>query len=214
MGNIRSYLEQILYTIPVLLVAFPVHEFAHALTAYILGDRTAKYQGRLTLNPFKHLNLLGTLCLILMRFGWAEPVPVNPSNFKNPRAGMAVTALAGPFANLVLGFVSVLTIKLLGVYVPGTPNIIMTLLYYSAVININLTVFNLIPLPPLDGSKVLELFLPSDVVYWFNRNANILQIITMALVITGFLTTPLVYFSNAIINAMDKWTNSIFSLFL
>lgn len=214
MGNIRSYLEQILYTIPVLLVAFPVHEFAHALTAYILGDRTAKYQGRLTLNPFKHLNLLGTLCLILMRFGWAEPVPVNPSNFKNPRTGMAVTALAGPFANLVLGFVSVLTIKLLGVYVPGTPNIIMTLLYYSAIININLTVFNLIPLPPLDGSKVLELFLPSDVVYWFNRNANILQIITMALVITGFLTTPLVYFSNAIINAMDKWTNSIFSLFL
>jgi Zn-dependent protease len=215
-----DYLIQMLYTVPVLLIAFPVHELSHALTAKMLGDPTAKNMGRLTLNPFKHLDVLGTICLILFRFGWAKPVPINPYNFKNPRAGMAITALSGPLSNLVLGFISIVFMDLLGMgsYTNGTLftilSIVYKLLYYSAWINISLCIFNLIPLPPLDGEKILGFFLPESAQAFFDRYAMYFQVVLMLLLFTPIITTPLSYMVTNIFNNLDSFVQTIFGLFI
>lgn len=175
-----SNLIDMLYSIPVLLIAFPVHELSHAYTAYRLGDPTAKNMGRLSFNPFKHLDLFGTICLIIFKFGWAKPVPVNPYNFKNPRAGMALTSLAGPVSNLILGFISLLLAGLyentVYSYLPhySISKIILHFLFMSTYINICLCLFNLIPIPPLDGEKILAFFLSESLEEFFDRYSRIL----------------------------------------
>jgi Zn-dependent protease len=152
-----------------LLVGFPVHEFAHALAAYRLGDGTAKLFGRLTLNPIAHFDPLGGLLLAVsfigagFGFGWAKPTPVNPSNLAGGRRGEALVAAAGPLSNLVLAAVVALPLR----YILGNPDlmvqipfIVIQVLYLFVYINLVLMVFNLLPIPPLDGSKVLFAFLP------------------------------------------------------
>jgi Zn-dependent protease len=210
-----DYLIQMLYTVPVLLIAFPVHELSHALTAKMLGDNTAKNMGRLTLNPFKHLDVLGTICLVLFRFGWAKPVPINPNNFKNPKGGMAVTALSGPLSNLILGFLSIVFIDLTSVTTNGAhgtiANIICTFFYYSAWINISLCIFNLIPLPPLDGEKIIAFFLPEKVEAIFDRYAMYFQVFLMFLIFTPVIRTPL---SNMITNVFDNLSSVVSSIFM
>ena len=150
------------------LIALTIHEFAHGYTAYKLGDETAKAQGRLTLNPTKHLDPLGALCLILFHFGWAKPVPINARNFKNPRRGFAISALAGPASNLILGFFTGFFYLLARTFFTPTESLFLTnlqlntilfLLYFFA-INIGLGIFNLIPIPPFDGSRILNVLLP------------------------------------------------------
>ncbi len=152
------------------LIALTVHEFAHGYAAYKMGDNTAKNLGRLTFNPLKHLDILGALCMILFRFGWAKPVPINPRNFRNPKRGFAITALAGPLTNLVIGFITA------GVYLlylaafrgvafePGfTFNLLITVrdfLFIFLALNVGLGIFNLLPIPPLDGSRLLNVVLP------------------------------------------------------
>lgn len=153
---------EVVITIPIVLVALTFHEYSHGLIAYKLGDPTAKYMGRLTLNPLKHLDLVGTLCMIVCRFGWAKPVPVDMRQFKNPKRGMALCAIAGPISNLLLGFIGTFIFWLL---VLIFPNILFNyyLRYFLslfAILNIYLAIFNLIPLPPFDGSRVLTAFLP------------------------------------------------------
>ena len=153
---------EVIITIPIVLVALTFHEYSHGLIAYKLGDPTAKYMGRLTLNPLKHLDLVGTLCMIVCRFGWAKPVPVDMRQFKNPKRGMAICAIAGPLSNLLLGFIGTFIFWLL---VLLFPNILFNyyLRYFLslfAILNIYLAIFNLIPLPPFDGSRVLTAFLP------------------------------------------------------
>lgn len=187
-------LSGMLYTVPVLLIAFPVHELSHGLVALLLGDRTAKNAGRLTLNPLRHLDLLGTICLIFFRFGWAKPVPVNPNNFKNRKTGMALTAFAGPMSNLLLAALSMLLIKLLlPVYGLQTTvlYVVLQFLYYSAIINIGLFVFNLIPVPPLDGSRIVMLFLPGRAELFFERYGAFFQLGLLVLLFMGFLDNPL-----------------------
>lgn len=209
-----------LYTVPVLLIAFPVHELSHGLTANKLGDPTAKNMGRLTLNPLKHLDVIGTVCLILFRFGWAKPVPVNPNNFKNPKAGMAVTALAGPLSNLIFGFLSIILMELLGAcvftnsVVYNICSIIYTFLYYSAWINISLCLFNLIPFPPLDGEKILAFFLPDNIEAFFNRYAMYFQVLLMFLLFTPVVTKPLTYMVNNVFNNLDSIVKLILSPFI
>lgn len=170
------YLVSLLYTVPVLLIAFPVHECAHGWVAWRLGDDTAKRAGRLTLNPFRHLDFWGTVCLIVARFGWAKPVPINPYNFRDRKAGMALTALAGPFSNLIMAFLSLVLLRLFS-FASGVPavlsGIVSNLLVVSAEINAGLFVFNLIPIPPLDGSRILAIFLPERAEEAFYRYGSL-----------------------------------------
>lgn len=158
-----------------LLPAFTVHEWAHGYTAYKLGDSTAKADGRLSLNPFDHLDLFGSLMLLFVGFGWAKPVPVNTRYFKKPRRDFALTALAGPLANFILGAISVLLYvftfylceanELSGVTSVAIENVF----YYSAVCNFGLGIFNLLPLPPLDGSNIVICMLPHNLAAKYSK---------------------------------------------
>ena len=145
---------------PPILIALVVHEFSHALAAYRFGDNTAKLNGRLTLNPLAHLDLMGTVMIFLVRFGWAKPVPVNPSNLKNPKQDMLWISLAGPLSNMILACISGTFLRLMhdmGVQSGSgsLAGILFYMLLYSLQINLALAVFNLLPVAPLDGSKIL-----------------------------------------------------------
>jgi Zn-dependent protease len=151
-----------LISVPILLIVITIHEFAHAKAADMLGDPTPRYFGRLTLNPFSHLDPIGFLMLFIFRFGWAKPVPVNPANFRDPKSGEVIVSLAGPVSNLFLAWALLMIIKFspIGMFSFDKTMIIAQILSYAAWINIALAVFNLIPIPPLDGSRVLEALLP------------------------------------------------------
>jgi Zn-dependent protease len=145
-----------------MVVSISFHEFSHALMAFWLGDTTARDLGRLTINPLKHLDLIGTILLIFAGFGWGKPVPFNPYNLRNQRFGPALVSLAGPLSNVVLAFIFGVILKLVAVY--GTlpfENGLVQLLNAMIIINVVLAAFNLIPIPPLDGSKILYAFLPA-----------------------------------------------------
>lgn len=148
---------ELLYFVIGLVVAITVHEFAHALVAFRLGDPTAKRHGRLTLNPIAHLDPLGTLFLILFRFGWGKPVPVDPNNFQHPRRDGLITALAGPITNLLAAATLSLAYNLL---LPNLTDFVVGLLQVMIVINVLLALFNLLPVPPLDGSKIAYILFP------------------------------------------------------
>jgi Zn-dependent protease len=157
-------IEHLPFIILVMLIAFTVHEFAHAWTAYKFGDDTAYREGRVTLNPMAHLDWMGLLLLVVAGFGWAKPVPVRPSRFRKPRLMSILVTAAGPLSNLVLAFICKLVIAILVAAqvnlsdaMIGTLNV---LFFYWVTINMNLFIFNLIPLPPLDGYRILEQFMP------------------------------------------------------
>ncbi len=151
-------LVDFLYFLPAMLVILTVHESSHALVAYYLGDPTAKMSGRVSLNPMKHLDLMGSLVFILtQKIGWGKPVPINPANFKNPMRDSALTALAGPMSNFILAFAVVLPWKYLGDYMP---RFLLTEFQYIFHVSIYIGIFNLFPFPPLDGSKILGLIMP------------------------------------------------------
>jgi Zn-dependent protease len=163
-------LIQFLYFVLALIITLTVHEATHALVAYYLGDQTAKINGRLTLNPIKHLDVVGTLVLLLTRtIGWGKPVPINPANFKHPVRDSALTALAGPVSNFVLAFIVALPWKYLGSYMPDLVTLFFTMVFH---VSIFLGIFNLFPFPPLDGSKILGLIVPGR---WHRGYANFLQ---------------------------------------
>jgi len=146
-----------------LLIGITVHEFMHAYVANYLGDPTARYQGRMTLNPIRHLDLWGTLLLLWVGFGWGKPVPINPSNFKNPRSGELLTSLAGPLSNFITAFIFALPLR----FVEGTS--LYHLFGLIIYINLILCAFNLLPIPPLDGSKILWIIFPQIDIYTFER---------------------------------------------
>ena len=166
-----DFLLEILISLPCVLIALVFHEIAHGFIAYKLGDPTAKYMGRLTLNPLKHLDLWGTLCMVFFKFGWAKPVPINVRYFKKPRRDICLTALAGPMANLLLAFFGAflysLTIPLISDGILKESGFLhyiclayAVLIYNFVWLNIALALFNLIPLPPLDGSRIFLIWLP------------------------------------------------------
>lgn len=191
--NILS-LKNMLMMTPILLIALPVHEFAHGWVAWKMGDPTAKYAGRLTLNPFKHLDLMGVIMMYLAGVGWAKPVPVNSGYFKNRRTGLFLVALAGPLSNLLLGFLSLfvwgIIVKLASIGVipfdkSNWANVLLTVqdFFQTLVfVNISLAVFNLIPVPPLDGSRLVSSFVPEESYYRFARYEQYIGLAFLALV--------------------------------
>lgn len=151
-------LERLFYTIPAILIGLTVHEFSHAYSAFKLGDTTARDQGRITLNPLKHIDILGFIFIIIAGFGWAKPVQFSPAHLKNPKRDRGIIALAGPLSNLLLGLVCALICKLMYTFKPADFGIYYTRLYlvflYAVYINFGLAVFNILPIPPLDGSHI------------------------------------------------------------
>ena len=173
-------LQYYLTVIPAALIAISIHEMSHAWAAWLLGDRTAQAQGRLNLNPLSHIDPLGFLCMIFFGFGWAKPVPVNPYYFKNRRVGMAVTAFAGPLSNFILGFAAMIIYVLVFMAQPG--GLLMALAHFLMILgslSIGLGVFNLLPIPPLDGSKILFMFLPSKAVSWFYKYDGYIRLVLL-----------------------------------
>lgn len=201
--DLMSVIASILASLLVIFVMLPFHEFAHATVAGWFGDKTAKMLGRQTLNPLKHIDYVGASLLLLVGFGWAKPVPVNLDHRKNPKGAMAVVALAGPLANLLAGIVGGLLINLvleidptavlflLGGKSVGILSYIVLFLYYFMAINISLAVFNLIPIPPLDGSKILMAFLPNKICYQIQRNEAMISMILMIAIAFGAFSGPL-----------------------
>ena len=166
-GGIRGLLITILLTLPAVVLCLSVHETCHGLAAYALGDRTAANQGRLTLDPLAHIDPMGFLCMLLLGFGWAKPVPVNSSNFKNRRMGMALVAAAGPASNFLMGIIGYLLYFAVATAASGASGylglfalVISQFFRYVASLSVGLGTFNLIPVYPLDGYRVLDAFLP------------------------------------------------------
>lgn len=169
--------------LPGLVAALVLHEFAHAKVADLLGDPTPRSLGRLTLNPLPHIDPVGLLMLFIFRFGWAKPVPVNPRNFANPRQGMLLVAAAGPATNMVLAFV----IRLLTVFLPWTwvSGYTGEALNYAYLINLYLAVFNLLPIPPLDGSRILAGIVPAEAAHIIDALETYGWLILVLLLVTG-----------------------------
>lgn len=200
-----NFLSLIL-SIPGLLIALTFHEFAHGYVAYLMGDNTARYSGRLSLNPMDHLDIWGTLCLLFFRFGWAKPVPINPANFRNYRKGIIAVSLAGPLANFLLALISGIACAILEKFAPVSQiaEFFLMIFLYTQVMNVGLMVFNLIPIPPLDGSKVLMEFLPYRMRYQMYRIERYSGIILLGLVWTGVLTP--------VLSTMASWVYMVIGL--
>ena len=187
-------LQQWIVKIPVLLFAITVHEFAHGRTALWLGDPTARNMGRLTLNPLPHIDPFGTICLFLFNFGWAKPVPVNPLYFKRIRRDTVLMALAGPAANFLVAMLAGLTLRLFLIPL----EIYLHVLLWLLLMNIGLGLFNLIPIPPLDGSHVLENLLPPNAALSYRRFGRYGPLVLLGIIMldnvahTGILSRILV----------------------
>lgn len=187
-GDLQSAFITLALSLPAIVLCLSVHEAAHGGAAYLLGDRTARDAGRITLSPLAHVDPFGFLCLLLFGFGWARPVPVNISNFKNRRWGMAITALAGPLANFLTAFVAYCLYAVVWIY--GTGAFMQTVNLFLSIVasmSVGLGVFNLIPVHPLDGSRVLDAFLPFSWSLKLQKYQNIFLLVFILALWRGWL---------------------------
>lgn len=209
----EAILMQIIATLFVIFCILPLHEFAHGWMAEKLGDHTARAAGRLTMNPLASLDPFGALFLLLFGFGWAKPVPVNPWNFKKPKRDMAITALAGPVSNLLAALVGGILYFALYLFVlpsASTSVFIAVDAFLSAyiVINVSLAVFNLLPIPPLDGSRVVSAFLSDRAMAAYYRYQNVIVMVLFLLLFSGVLDSPLNIAQNAALDGI-LWLASL-----
>ncbi|MEG1558199.1 MAG: site-2 protease family protein, partial [Oscillospiraceae bacterium] len=175
----------------VLITAIPVHEAAHAFISNKLGDPTAKNCGRLTLNPLAHFDIMGSLCLLLTGIGWAKPVPIDVRYFQNRKSGMAISALAGPVSNLILAYISMILYKTLAYFAIINSltwlDPICSVLSFMVVINVSLGIFNLLPVPPFDGSRIFGALLPDKIYFGIMKYEQYIFIVIFALLMFGVL---------------------------
>ena len=195
----------------VLMTAIPVHEAAHAYVADRLGDHTARYRGRLTLNPMAHFDLVGSMAMILTGIGWAKPVPINPLNFKDTKKGMAISAAAGPISNLIVAAISLAVAKILlyagyGVGMNYIISTLYTIFRSMCFINISLAIFNLIPIPPFDGSRIFNYFLSDKLYFKIMEYERYIFIGLLVVLFTGILDGPLSLIAGLVFRALDKLT--------
>jgi len=215
-------IESVIFAIPALLIAITFHEFAHAYSAYKLGDNTPKHQGRITLNPIKHLDPIGTVLILAAGFGWGRPVEINPSNFDKKWSmskGEAIVSVAGPLANFILAFLFIIAWYLMrhfGVFADlgdwGNP--VRRIVEACILINIGLGIFNLIPLPPLDGSKILMHFLSYNAKAWFVSRQHIFYIIFIIMFVTGMAGNIIMPAIAGVFNGMYWIVSNIAGIFI
>lgn len=209
----------------VVFLTMPIHEYAHGFAATKLGDPTPRWQGRMTFNPIAHIDYFGALMIYLVGFGFAKPVQVDSRYFNNPKRDMAIVAFAGPLSNLVVAFISALlsNIVLFIVYLVGgvaggaymLVSVLISILYYIAIINISLAVFNLVPIPPLDGSKILGAFLPDRLYYQLMRYERYFMIFIMFIIVAGSgFSNVLSKLVSVVYNGIDTVTALPFNLIL
>lgn len=196
-------LQETLLTLPGLILALTVHEYSHAKASDRLGDPTPERQGRLTLNPFAHMDVMGTICLLFGGFGWGKPVEIDPSYYRNPARDSAIVAAAGPISNFILAFILFIVMALMIIFCPFT-NYAILLIYkivgFAAYTNLGLGLFNLLPLPPLDGSKILRYFLKGRALEFMYTLERYSTIIILVLFITGL--------PNMILNPLIDWIST------
>ena len=190
--NFQVVMAHLAAILMVIFLILPVHEFAHAGMAYLLGDKNIIKRGRLSLNPLAHIDILGALCMLVFGFGWAKPVPINPQRFDRPRLYTAICAIAGPLANILCGMLGGILYLIIFKNNPefvltNAGRIVFMFLQYYVIINATLAVFNLIPIPPLDGSKVLFMFLPADIERRISQYQQLFTIVIFALLYMGTL---------------------------
>ena len=234
-GDLQTAIITLALSLPAVVLCLTVHEAAHGGMAYLLGDRTARDSGRVTLSPLAHIDPVGFLCLLVFGFGWARPVPVNISNFKNRKAGMALTAAAGPAANFITAFLAFAGYLAIGVYLLGTQVfsfgvggvyllmslltsgqiaangiavfllVLMIFLGYTAVLSVGLGVFNLIPVHPLDGSRVVDAFLPFSWSLKLQKYQGVILLLFVAAIWFGWLDGLMLMADRAAINLAARF---------
>ncbi len=211
-GETSLLIIMVLSRMFVVLCCMPVHEMAHAYAAYKCGDDTAKLKGRLTINPFAHLDLIGTLMILFFGIGYANPVPVNPARLKHPKKNMALISFAGPLANIIMSFIFIFLTYFL-MFIAPTNNVIYmvaSFFSYAAQVNVTLAVFNLIPIPPLDGSKILTAVLPDKIYFSLMRYERYIMIGLFVLLFLGVLNGPITWLSNILLNIISFIPSLIF----
>ena len=220
-GNftIQTIIAEILAVLVIIFLILPFHEWAHAQTAYLLGDKGIKQRGRLSLNPLSHIDPVGALAMLLIGFGWAKPVPVDSRYFKNPKVGMAITAFMGPVANLIAALAGLFVFHTLWCIVPtfftagGFGSYVLAFLQFYIIVNVNLAVFNLLPIPPLDGSKILFVFLPDKAVMFFYHYQMFFMIGLIVLLWAGPLSYVLTFLSRGALYGIYQFSTLPFQLF-
>lgn len=213
--TMTDVLMRIFATLAVIFLTMPLHEYAHGLVAYKLGDKTAKYSGRLTLNPMSHFDPLGAFSILVFDIGWAKPVPIDVKNFKHPKRDMALVALAGPLSNVIAAVLGTVILNATA-FLPNVDIIIPIQKFFSyyIIINISLVVFNFLPVPPLDGYKVLECLIPYKYLAKYYSYYPLILLFILGLMLFGFFEIPLMIIRKGIYSLVIKLGGLPFAAFM